>query len=51
MQDIYEIDITDLSDLADFYIDKSVVAIGINKVFPAFEDQVLGKQLSRIAFL
>ena len=40
MDDIYEIDIKGLSDLADFYIDKSVVATGINKVAPAFKDQV-----------
>jgi len=40
MEDIYEIDIKDLSDLADFYIDKSVVATGMNKVAPAFKDQV-----------
>ena len=40
MEDIYEIDIKELSDLADFYIDKSIVATGMNKVAPAFEDQV-----------
>ena len=38
MEDIYEIDY--LSDLADFYIDLSVVTTGINKVAPAFRDKV-----------
>ena len=38
MEDIYEIDY--LSDLAEFYINMSVVATGINKVAPAFRNKV-----------
>lgn len=33
MENIYEIDIKELSDLADFYIDKSIEATGMNKAF------------------